>query len=288
MTGFGRAKDNFGNKTISVEIKSLNGRSSDVRCRIPNNYSDKEILIRQMVLEDGIRGKFDVQLEIQSLEGDSEYSIDSATFKKYYNELIQLQEELGISASSDIIQAILRIPNVVSTSHTEVDPDEWEKVKEIIGIALEQLKKFRITEGQVMLEDLKSRVIAIQELLTEVVPHEQARIENLKERFNKNLQDFISNETIDKNRYEQEILYYLEKLDINEEKIRLAQHCTYFLEELRSTDIEVGKKLSFITQEMGREINTLGAKAQHKDIQRIVVNMKDQLEKIKEQLANII
>lgn len=288
MTGYGKGRSTSGDATYVVELKSLNGKTSDVRCRIPNHFKEKELALRQMVLDHAHRGKIDLLIEVESEKGDSEYAINTAAFKKYYKDLKALKEELDMEQDIDFVQAILRIPNVIWTKTESLEDNVWQAVQSAVREALENLQNFRKEDGKVMHDDLQEKVKEIQTQLDEISPYEEDRISNLKERFRRNLDDFIKNDKLDHNRYEQEIIYYLEKLDINEEKVRLAQHCDYFLKVLESDDIQVGKKLSFIAQEMGREINTLGAKAQEKNIQRIVVNMKDALEKIKEQLSNIV
>ena len=287
MTGYGQASNQFKDKKIQVEIKSLNGKTSDIRCKVPGSYKEKEIQLRKTLMDKGYRGKFDFTLTIESDKGDDEYGLNKALFRKYYKELKELRKELGID-SGDIVQAILRIPNVVGAVNEEVDEEEWKVVLKTTEDAIKALNKFRAEEGKAAQHDLKDGVKSILKRLEDVEPFEKERIKNLKERFKKNLSDFITDETMDRNRFEQEILYYLEKLDINEEKVRLSQHCKYFKEILTSGESVIGKKLGFIAQEMGREINTLGAKANDKSIQQLVVSMKDALEKIKEQIANIV
>lgn len=287
MTGYGQANNQFKDKKIHVEIKSLNGKTSDIRCKVPGSYKEKEIQLRKYLLEKAYRGKFDFTLTIESDKGDDEYGLNKALFRKYYEELMELKSELNIE-SGDIVQSILRIPNVVGAINEEVDDEEWEVVMKTTDDAIQALNNFRAEEGKAAERDLKDAAASIEDLLSKVEPFEEGRIETLKERFRKNLEDFKTDEKVDRNRFEQEIIYYLEKLDINEEKVRLAQHCKYFEEVLNSGNPAIGKKLGFIAQEMGREINTLGAKANEKNIQRMVVSMKDSLEKIKEQVANIV
>ncbi|MEM9545913.1 MAG: YicC/YloC family endoribonuclease [Bacteroidota bacterium] len=287
MTGYGQASSQFKDKTIRVEIKSLNGKTSDIRCKVPGSYKEKEIQLRKNLMDRAFRGKFDFTLTIESDKGDDEYGLNKALFKKYYLELTELKEELGIQ-EGDIIQSILRIPNVVGAVNEEVDEEEWKFVLQTTDMAIDALNNFRAEEGRAAEKDLKEAASSISGLLQQVEPFENNRIENLKERFRKNLEEFQTDEQVDRNRFEQEIIYYLEKLDINEEKVRLAQHCKYFNEVLESGHPAIGKKLGFIAQEMGREINTLGAKANDKNIQQLVVSMKDSLERIKEQVANIV
>lgn len=287
MTGYGKSSDQFKDKVIGVEIKSLNGKSSDIRMRLPNNIKEKEVLLRKQIIKSAIRGKFDFTLKIGSEMGGEEFSLNKDLFKKYAQEIQNLQAELGTD-SGDILQAVMRIPNVVGAIEGELDVAEWAVIEKVTGEALQMLHNFRLQEGEVLRVDLENRVKTIAQKLKDVEPMEESRISNLRDRMHKNLSQFMNEESVDKNRFEQEVLHYIEKLDITEEKVRLAQHCEYFLNTLNSKDIEKGKKLGFISQEIGREINTLGAKAQQSDIQQIVVTMKDELEKIKEQLANII
>ena len=287
MTGFGSSSCNFNEKTITVSLKSLNGKITDVRCKIPNNYREKELLLRQAVLETAKRGKIELSINLESLSGDDEHSLNKNLYRKYHKDISEINEELGIE-NGDIVNAILRIPNVVSISEGSVDEAEFKKVLETVIKASENLKDFRSTEGEAMAKDLELRIQNISDALEAIVPLEEVRMQKIKDRISGNLKDLISPETIDQNRFEQEILYYLEKLDITEEKVRLKQHCIYFLEELRNSKIEKGRKLGFISQEMGREMNTIGSKAQFSDIQHIVVQMKDDLEKIKEQVANLV
>lgn len=287
MTGYGQASFQFKDKKIQVEIKSLNGKTSDIRCKVPGSYKEKEIQLRKNLIDKAFRGKFDYTLTIESDKGDDEYGLNKSLFRKYYRELMELKEELNIE-SGDIIQSILRIPNVVGSISEDVDEEEWKVVLQTSDAAIKALNNFRAEEGKAAEKDLKDAAGIISDLLIKVEPFEGGRIETLKERFRKNLEDFQTDEKVDRNRFEQEIIYYLEKLDINEEKVRLAQHCKYFDEVLNSGNPAIGKKLGFIAQEMGREINTLGAKANEKNIQQMVVSMKDALEKIKEQIANIV
>lgn len=285
MTGFGRAVLPFNNKTIAVEIRSLNSKFTDVRLKVPQNYRQKETEFRRILSEKITRGKIDFVLEIHSMEGDEGFGLNEALFKKYGMELKRLQAELGIG-EGDLTQAILRIPNVVVSSGESVDQKEWAAVLETLNQALSDFDAFRLTEGKMMEDELSGKTRRIMELLEQVDPFEKERIQNLKTRLHQRLEEQVGKDKIDENRFEQEIIYYIEKIDITEEKLRLAQHCKYFLEELRQPGDTKGRKLSFISQEMGREINTLGAKAYSSDIQRIVVDMKDELEKIKELVAN--
>ncbi len=285
MTGYGRSEKNYGNKEISVEIKSLNGKTSDLRLRVPANFKEKELEIRKMIMEDCKRGKLEATVSVTSAHGEEEYALNKELFKKYLDELTSFNIP---NDSSDYVQSIMRIPNVVKAELKDLDDEEWKVIKQVTQEALGNIKSFRKEEGDVTKVDFETRVNSIQNHLEAITPFEQGRVEKLKTRLKSKLEEFITNEKVDPNRYEQEIIYYLEKLDINEEKVRLSQHCKYFLEILQNSDDSKGKKLGFIAQEMGREINTLGAKAQNAEIQQHVVGMKDELEKIKEQVLNII
>lgn len=282
MTGFGRATGTIENKNFSIDIKSLNGKTSDIRCKLPTAYREKEIEIRKIAMAGALRGKVELTLNLLN-EGGEQYKLNREVFTNYYNELSSLQQELNMPPT-DLMQAIIRIPNVIDTQLDEISDEQWAATQATLAQALANLDQFRKTEGQAMKEDLLHRSSSIAAALASIAPYEAARIDKLRNKLSRSLENI----PVDENRYEQEILFYLEKLDINEEKVRLQQHCDYFTQIVNNDAVEKGKKLGFIAQEMGREINTLGAKAQDSDIQQIVVNMKDDLEKIKEQIANII
>ena len=287
MTGFGQAQEVVGNQKFSLELKSLNGKASDIRLKVPSYYKDKEMIVRRTLLKGAMRGKIDANLSIVSDAGDDEFGINTVLYKKYFNELQEIHETIG-APTGDLASAILRIPNVVSSRDEEISDEEWKVVESIMAKAVESLNAFRADEGRAMYKDLMSSRDIIANGIAKVEPFEDERMERLKERLIRNLNEYKQNDSVDQNRFEQEMIYYLEKLDINEEKVRLAQHCEYFGEIINNDDLEKGKKLQFIAQEMGREINTLGAKAQHSEIQQVVVSMKEALEKIKEQVLNIV
>ncbi|MBN8684462.1 MAG: YicC family protein [Chitinophagales bacterium] len=287
MTGYGRAGGSFGEKMITVEIRTLNSKLTDVKLRIPGEYKEKEVELRKQITDHAERGKIEVNIDVQNLDGSVNVSLNEALFKGYYRELSRLVNELGMQ-NSDLLQSILRIPNVVSSPAGEVDEDEWEAVTGVVGLALDHLRHFRRQEGKALEADLRLRVANILLLLAEIAPYEQQRLTRMRERLQGNLEENFKKDKIDTNRFEQEILYYLEKMDINEEKVRLEQHCKYFIEQVENPKVSAGRTLGFLSQEMGREINTLGAKAYDADVQRLIVQMKDELEKIKEQLANIL
>lgn len=288
MTGYGQSKRENGEKVYRFEIKSLNGKTTDIRFRSSTSLMNKELELRRIILDKGVRGKFDANLVIENMGTGDDQFLNKGLMRSYYRELSQLSNELGFD-KGDILQSIIRLPNILQNTDEQLNEDEWSTIKSMAIEAVDQLNNFRKEEGVSLYKDTTTRVKKIQHLLTTVVPFEEDRISNLKDRIQKNLKQHMSKENVDKNRFEQEILFYLEKLDINEEKTRLNQHCIYFLKEIDDDSVILkGKKLSFISQEMGREINTLGAKAQHSEIQQVVVQMKDELEKIKEQLLNIL
>ncbi len=285
MTGYGRAKLPYREKVISVEIRSLNSKYTDLRVKYPQNYREKEVEIRKMVSSYAQRGKIDITIEVKSEQGDEAFGLNKALFRKYFQELDGMATELGLP-KGDMMQAILRIPNVISTDGDQIDEQEWQTLMDTMNAALKNFGQYREDEGKAMETDLRSRIANILEYLGKLDPHEAERVTRLRQRLNQNLEEYLGKDKIDENRFEQEILFYLEKIDITEEKVRLDQHCKYFLEQLDKKVPSKGRKLNFISQEMGREINTMGAKAYSANIQRLVVGMKDELEKIKEQVAN--
>jgi len=287
MTGYGQANGSFREKKISIELRSLNSKFSDVRFKMPQNYREKEHELRSIISKKTQRGKIDVSINVESLGGDDAYSLNKSLFKKYHKELTELQNELGLS-SGDLTQTILRIQNVIVAGENTLEKEEWSTVLEILNQALDAFYKFRLQEGNVMGDDCKLRVNNISEALVKIDPFEEERVGVIKERMLKNMEEYVGKDNINANRFEQEILYYLEKLDITEEKVRLEQHCKYFLEVMETKAGQKGRKLNFISQEIGREINTLGSKASSSSIQHLVVQMKDELEKIKELVANAV
>jgi len=287
MTGFGRATSNIGDKVITVEIRAVNSKGADFRFKLPNNYRDKELHLRKILQEKSERGKIDVNIEVASPYGEEQFSLNKPLFKKYHSEISEVMDEMGIQAG-DLVPALLRIPNILKVEEASQDPEEWSAIENTFMTALNDFIAFRENEGAVLIQDFKERTELIMELLAQVAPYEEDRIVKMKEKLLQLISSNTQPEKVDMNRLEQELIYYLEKFDITEEKVRLSQHCKYFLEEMTSPSFIKGRKLNFISQEMGREINTLGSKANHADIQKLVVTMKDELEKIKEQLANLV
>lgn len=286
MTGYGEATREFDQKTYSIEIKSLNGKNADIRFKSNTNLKDKEMALRNLILNLGQRGKFEVNLTLSSDAGEDS-KVNRKVMEGYYADLLQFAKDKDIN-TGDILQTLVRLPNVVQMGDGDLTDKEWQVISEMIKEAMDNLNAFRKQEGESLMTDLKENIKGIQTALSKVSDFEDERIETVKTRIKKNLNQHLAEENTDKNRFEQELLYYIEKLDINEEKVRLAQHCKFFLKELDKEVVQKGKKLNFIGQEIGREINTLGAKAQHSEIQQLVVKMKDQLEKVKEQILNIL
>jgi uncharacterized protein (TIGR00255 family) len=286
MTGFGKAECSLPSKKLTIEIKSLNSKQIDTSTRLPAIYKSKDLQVRKLLAEKLERGKIECSFHYEFIEGAT-VQINAALVKEYFLQLSQISDELGIESKDHLLASIMRLPDTVTSEKAELDEDEWGTVIEALKNCLDDIDKFRIQEGQSLEKDLKERCISISEKLVAVEQFEKERISKLKERIFSNLEEVKSKEDIDQNRFEQEIIYYLEKLDISEEKVRLKNHCDFFLEVLEKGSPN-GKKLGFISQEMGREINTLGSKANHIDIQRLVVEMKDALEKIKEQVLNVL
>ncbi len=288
MTGYGRSQKTFDSQTVTVEIKSINSKTFDLRVRLPLQYQTKEIELRRLLTSKLIRGKVDFNISLSGT-ANSDFKIDSTAFEAYYFQLLEMSGNLGID-KGDILSTVSRMPGVVVQNDSEVEDEKWNQIETVIESAIKHLNAFREQEGLVLLEDMKMRIETILRLLSDVTPLEEGRMERVRQRINDNLEQFVPTAKIDQNRLEQEILYYLDKLDITEEKIRLQQHCNFFLEVChdRKDSLDKGKKLNFIIQEIGREVNTLGSKANLADIQRIVVMMKDESDKIKEQLANIL
>ena len=287
MTGYGKAEIILPDKKVIVEIKSLNSKNTDINIKLPPVYREKELLIRQMIYDRLVRGKIDLSIFYEMNEGVTTSAINKENFRSVYREIRELADEFNLKTGDGVIQAILRLPDTIKMNKNEPDENEWEMIREGIGKAISQLDEFRIQEGQSMFYDLTERVSTILTHLKDVVKYEEPRIRRLRERIDKNLTEAGLIEEIDRNRFEQEMIFYIERLDVSEEKIRLQNHCDYFTNTMSGEEAS-GKKLSFISQEMGREINTLGSKANDSDIQHLVVKMKDELEKIKEQIANIL
>ena len=287
MTGYGKVTRDFPERQIVAEIKTLNSKQADISVRLPALFRSKEIEIRRLLAEKLVRGKIEVTLSITDFTGATYPDVNSAAVSHYLKQLRAIATELDIIYEEALVQSLLRWPEVLSEKSQEIDEELWQETRETLLEAAAQVEQFRRQEGQMLEEDMRSHVTVIEELLQQVSPYEAERITAVRTRLQKQLDELGTLQTADRERFEQEIAYYLEKLDINEEKVRLANHCRYFTETLAEGGA-TGKKLGFITQEMGREINTLGSKASHAEIQKLVVRMKDELEKIKEQTFNVL
>lgn len=287
MTGFGKAVCELGSKKLTIEIKSLNSKQLDMNSRIPGFYREKEIQVRNIISKKLERGKIDFSMYAEVAGTDSNSVINTDIVKSYYKQLLAIADELGLHNKEELLKIVMRLPDTLKTEREELDENEWIEVEASIEQALDELIRFRNQEGQALELDIRSRVAKILDLLNQVKAYEKQRIEKVKERLRQSLKELSENDEYDENRFEQELIFYLEKLDITEEKVRLANHCQYFLKNMEKNE-PVGKKLGFISQEMGREINTLGSKANDSDMQKLVIKMKDELEKIKEQLLNVL
>jgi len=287
MTGFGKAEFEVNNKKFILELKALNSKQIDINARIPSVYREKEIEIRKELAEKLVRGKVDLTIYVENHGEESNSKINEPILKGYFESLKKINNELGLPTDQMTMQAILRLPDVVKTEYETLDEEEWQVILEHLRKALDDIDTFRIAEGKALEADIIANTESIKNLLQQITPFEEQRMETVKNRLTENLGKLNLNGNVDENRFEQELVYYLDKMDMNEEKVRLENHCNYFVETLALPE-PGGKKLAFISQEMGREINTLGSKAYESNIQRIVVQMKDHLERIKEQLLNVL
>lgn len=287
MTGYGNAVCDFPTKKISIEIKSLNSKQLDVYSKLPPEYSCHEQEVRNILNQRILRGKVFFSITKENSGERQSGLVNHKLAKIYADEIRVLSDELGLSQEQDILSLIFRMPDILNDGDQEADEEQWKQLKTAIETAIDQLDEFRIREGLQIQTEMKSRIKIILSSLDDIVVMEPERIKAIRERISREIFNAIEEDKIDKNRLEQEMIYYIEKIDINEEKTRLSKHCDYFLESLNDAE-SGGKKLGFICQEIGREINTLGSKAYHAGIQHIIVRMKDELEKIKEQLMNVL
>ena len=287
MTGYGKAVVTYQEKKITVEIKSLNSKTLDISTRISPLYREKEMEIRQIIAKALERGKVDFAIWIEKEAGTDATPINAALVENYYKQIKQIAATTGIPEPADWFYTLLRMPDVTTRTDVEkLSDEEWEAARQTIYLALSQLQEFRIQEGKALMQKFSEKIDNIAELLSNIEVYEKARVEKIRARITEGLKS-IPEAEYDKNRMEQELIYYIEKLDISEEKQRLANHLEYFRETM-DTGHAQGKKLGFIAQEMGREINTTGSKSNHAEMQNIVVKMKDELEQIKEQVLNVL
>jgi uncharacterized protein (TIGR00255 family) len=285
MTGYGKATQHYNDKQITVEIKSLNSKQMDISTRLPQPFKEKELELRRTITQELERGKVDFAISVSTTVSTASSQINAGVFNDYYLQIKQIAEQSNLPLPDDLFGIVLRLPDVLKSEEQQLDETEWEAVQATTLDAIALLKEFRVQEGASLEKVFSSKIANIEQLLESVSPYEQERLEKVKNRLREGLQSLSENFNPD--RFEQELIFYIEKLDVNEEKHRLKNHLDYFKETLASED-NPGKKLGFITQEMGREINTLGSKANHSEMQKIVVLMKDELEQIKEQVLNVL
>jgi uncharacterized protein (TIGR00255 family) len=287
MTGYGRAETNFNEKTLLIEVKSLNGKQFDLRLNIPSLLKPYEVEIRNKLNETLFRGSVECNISVKSNGVSKPVSINTALAKSYYQPIVELANELGIE-KENLLSTLLKLPDVVSSTSEVITEEEWKAISNLLQLAIDQLIQHRMDEGKSIEKDLLERVAAIEAQQASIAVHEPNRRIKIKEGLVKLLEQHVGADKYDNNRLEQELIYYIEKIDISEEKVRLTNHCTYFKDVLKEKEPSKGKKLSFILQEMGREINTTGSKANDIDIQKSVILMKDELEKAKEQILNVL
>ncbi len=281
MTGYGKSVIQLPSKKITVEIKSLNSKNMDLNARVPSAYREKELMLRNRISKSLSRGKVDFNLFVEITGEATNSKINEVVVKEYIKQLSSISE----GSQTQLLGMAIRLPDALKTERAEIDESEFNKIIEAVDTALDAINNYRSDEGNVLENEFLQRVDNISELLEKVIEQDPQRIENLRERLRKAVSDLKEN--VDENRFEQELIYYLEKYDITEEKVRLKNHLDYFKEALSNT-ISNGKKLGFISQEIGREINTIGSKANFAPMQQVVVQMKDELEKIKEQALNVL
>ncbi|AQY22374.1 YicC/YloC family endoribonuclease [Riemerella anatipestifer] len=282
MTGFGRAEGTFENKKISIDIKSVNSKGLDISLRMPSIYRGKEFLIKKIISETILRGKVDCCISIESLVQESQLVLNKEIIQNYITQFKEIVSE--DTPDFELLKMVMRLPDATTYNTEEISDEEWVFIEQLLLEAINNFTEFRKTEGQSLQEELQKNITNIGLNLEKVTPFEAERLVGIKEKYQKALQDF---ENVDETRFYQEMAYYTEKLDVSEEKVRLAQHLKYYQDTMLQDEFN-GKKLGFIAQEIGREINTLGSKANHAEIQKLVVLMKDDLEKIKEQTLNVL
>ncbi len=285
MTGFGKAAKEFSNKTVSVEIRSLNSKNVDLSLRLSSIYRDKEHELKSEVAKLLERGKIDLSVYVESKKQETPVEVNTELAKAYYEKLKQLAIDLN-EPQTNLLTQVLKMPDVLKSERKEPDEQDWKDIHEVIMTAIASLNKFREDEGNSIVKDFEDRLGIISDSLEKIKEHDAARIQTIKDRIRKNLEEVVGTDKIDNNRFEQELIYYIEKLDINEEKVRLKTHLDYFIKTMKEPS--GGRKLNFIGQEIGREVNTIGSKANDAEMQKLVVLMKDELEKIKEQTNNVL
>jgi uncharacterized protein (TIGR00255 family) len=284
MTGYGKSILQLANKKITIEIKSLNSKSLDLNVRIPSYYKEKELDVRKKLANELIRGKIDFSIFVEMTADETSTLVNHGVVKNYMQQLRNIIQS-GFENEAELLKMAIQMPDALKTAREELDENEWNLINTTVDEAIKEIIQYRIDEAAALEDDFRTRIANINRYLDEVKSLDSQRIENVKERLRKAIDDLKV--TVDENRFEQELIYYLEKLDINEEKVRLENHLNYFLQTLETEDSN-GKKLGFIVQEMGREINTTGSKANFAPMQKAVIQMKNELEQIKEQILNIL
>ncbi|MAD97499.1 MAG: YicC family protein [Flavobacteriaceae bacterium] len=286
MTGYGKKTIQLSTKKITLELKSLNSKNLDLNVRIPGYYKEKELEVRKTISTHLKRGKIDFSIYVEMTADESLTSINSALVKDYMQQLRNIVQS-GNTNDVELLQMAVRMPDALRTEREELDEEEWKIISEGINEVISKLIEYRTEEGKAMEADFKNRVSTIKSLLEKVISLDEERLQGIRTRLENTVEEIRAKNQLDRNRFEQEVLFYLEKLDINEEKVRLRSHLEYF-EKTLDTPESNGKKLGFITQEMGREINTTGAKANFAPMQKVVIQMKNELEQIKEQVLNVL
>jgi uncharacterized protein (TIGR00255 family) len=287
MTGFGKATAEFPTKKLTVEIKSLNSKQFDIYTRLPHSYREREMELRALLFQRLGRGKVELNITVEYIGKEVSAGVNRTAMEQYYRQLQEIAGDLGIAPPTDWLYILLRLPDVVKTEAAALDEEEWKVVVATVEEALQCLCDFRRQEGEMLETVLKTKIDNISCLLKEIDSYEGERIERVKTRISDNLEKTSIASDYSRDRFEQELIFYIEKLDVNEEKSRLANHLTYFLDTMNHERGQ-GRKLGFIAQEIGREVNTIGSKSNHAEMQKIVVQMKDELEQIKEQVLNIL
>jgi len=281
MTGYGKSVLQLPTKKVTIELKSLNSKSIDLNVRIPSIYKEKELNIRKRIANTLVRGKVDFSIYVETTADDTSTQINQPVVKQYMQQL----KAVVNADETELLKMAIRLPDALNTVREEINEDEWLLISAEIDNALNEISNYRLDEGKVLEQDFKDRISTISNLLEDVIKIDPERVEAVRERLYKGVSEL--KEKYDENRFEQELVYYIEKYDITEEKVRLSNHLSYFIESMNSEDSN-GKKLGFIGQEIGREINTIGSKSNFAPMQQLVVQMKDELEKIKEQLLNVL
>lgn len=281
MTGYGKSVLQLPTKKVTIELKSLNSKNLDLNARMPSIYREKELAIRKILADKLVRGKVDFSIYVETTAEDTSTQINTPVVKQYISQLKKVVDGNDI----ELLKMAVRFPDALNTVREEIDENEWASIQTEINTAIDDLNNYRLNEGKVLEQDFNDRIDTISNILNDVIAMDPERVDGVRERLIKGVEEL--REKYDENRFEQELVYYIEKFDITEEKVRLKNHLNYFTESINSQDSN-GKKLGFISQEMGREINTIGSKSNYAPMQQLVVQMKDELEKIKEQLLNVL